>query len=100
MGLEIPRTAPEEDRLDQLCAVDLVSCFISARFFFSARWRTQVEIKRAAIAPKRAPGKKPASTALLGKEGQLVTVELEEEVESVLREDAETDEDTGVNVAP
>lgn len=76
-----------------------MSWFISAWCFFSARWRTQVEIKRAAIAPKSAPGKKPASTALLGKEGQLVSVELEE-VESAFREDAETDEDTGVKVAP
>lgn len=58
-----------------------------------------MEIKRAAMAPKRAPGKKPASTALLGKDGQLVTVELEEDVESAFR-DAETDEDTGVKVAP
>ena len=30
----------------------------------------QVEIMRAIIAPNRAPGKKPAITALLGKEGQ------------------------------
>jgi hypothetical protein len=66
----------------------------------SARWRTHVEIRSAAIAPKRAPGKKPAITALLGKEGQVVMVELEEEVESAFSDVVEMEEETGVKVAP
>lgn len=93
MGLEIPITAPEEERWDQALPV-LGSCNCCS--FFWARRRRQIDIRSAAIAPKRAPGKNPASTALLGKEGH-DTVVVRELVVS-FEEEADGDE-TGVKVA-
>lgn len=58
----------------------------------------QVDRRRAIIAPSRAPGKKPAITALLGKEGQdEVHVP---EVESAFMEEAETLPPIGVMDVP
>lgn len=58
--------APEEERWDQFGPV-LPSCISHSSF--RARRKHNV-IKRAATAPKTAPGKKPAAIAPAGKEGQ------------------------------
>lgn len=57
--------APEEERWDQLGPA-LPSCISHSSF--RVRRKQQV-IKRAATAPKTAPGKKPAAIAPAGKEG-------------------------------
>lgn len=57
--------APEEERWDQL-GPDLPSCISHSSFRVR---RKQKDIKRAATAPKTAPGKKPAARAPAGKEG-------------------------------
>jgi hypothetical protein len=92
MGPEIPITAPEEERWDQWRPVFGSVCW----FFLWARWRRQRVIRMERIAPKMAPGKKPARTAFVGKEGHVeerseVDVEFEEEDDG---------EDRGVNVVP
>jgi hypothetical protein len=93
MGPDIPITAPEEERWEDQWRPVLGSVW---RFFFWVRWRRQRVIRMARMAPKMAPGKKPARTALVGKEGHVdergeVDVEFEEE---------DGGEETGVNVVP
>lgn len=91
MGLEIPSTAPEEERWDQWRPVfGSWGCWV----FFWARWRRQIVVRMDRTAPKSAPGKKPARTALVGKEGHV------EETDSVEVELEEDGEEMGVKVAP
>ena len=68
MGFDMHNLAPEEERWDQLGPF-LPSCISHSSF--RAR-RKQKVIKRAATAPRTAPGKKPAARAPAGKEGQEV----------------------------
>lgn len=65
MGFDMHNIAPEEERWDQL-GPDLPSCISHSSFRVR---RKQKDIKRAATAPKTAPGKKPATIASAGKEG-------------------------------
>jgi hypothetical protein len=65
MGFEMHNMAPDEERSDQL-GPDLPS-WISHSSFFARR--KQRDIKRAATAPRTAPGKNPAAIAPGGKEG-------------------------------
>lgn len=67
IGLEIPINAPLEERSDQWGPG--FGSWISISLWRCVRRRTHSEINAAAIPPKIAPGKKPATTALLGKEG-------------------------------
>jgi hypothetical protein len=66
MGFDMHNIAPEEERWDQFGPV--LPSWIS-HSSFRARRKHNV-IKRAATAPKTAPGKKPAAIAPAGKEGQ------------------------------
>lgn len=66
MGFDMHNIAPEEERWDQL-GPDLPSCISHSSFRVR---RKQKDIRRAATAPKTAPGKKPAARAPAGKEGQ------------------------------
>ena len=68
MGFDMHNLAPEEERWDQLGPF-LPSCISHSSF--RAR-RKQKVIKRAATAPRTAPGKKPAAIAPAGKEGHEV----------------------------
>lgn len=86
IGPDIPRISPEDERWDQW-EENLGSCASSS--FLCARRRRQVVISSARIAPKAAPGKKPAAIALLGKEGQ-------EMLPAVAPEAAWEGDDTGV----
>lgn len=66
MGFDMHNIAPEEERWDQFGPA--LPSWIS-HSSFRARRKHNV-IKRAATAPKTAPGKKPAAIAPAGKEGQ------------------------------
>jgi hypothetical protein len=66
MGFDMHNIAPEEERWDQFGPV--LPSWIS-HSSFRARRKHNV-IKRAATAPKTAPGKNPAAIAPAGKEGQ------------------------------
>ena len=92
IGLEIPSIAPDEERWDQ-CNPDFGSWLCIS--LFCCRCRKQVDTRSARTAPKSAPGKKPATTALLGNDGHVDVSELLESVE------VEADgDDTGLKVAP
>lgn len=91
MGLEMPRTAPEEERWDQ--RIPLLGMFLGSWFsccFLRARRRRHVVIRRARTAPKTAPGKKPAATAPLGNaehdEGSAAAAAVERGVTAVPRD--------------
>lgn len=91
MGLDIPMTAPLDVRWDQ-CGTNLGSW---DWLFLCARRRRQVPMRRARTAPKMAPGKNPATTALAGKDSQ-VEVEAAGDgtiVNSALLEPVEVDGD-------
>lgn len=86
-------TAPVEVRWDQ-CDGNLDSRILVSAL--RARRRRQKDIKRAAAAPKTAPGKKPATMALIGKEGH----DSDRTADVVFVEAAADGDDIGVKVAP
>jgi hypothetical protein len=86
-------TAPVEVRWDQCDGNFDSRILISA---LRARRRRQRVIKRAAAAPKIAPGKKPATMALLGKEGH----DSDRTADVAFVEAAADGDDIGVKVAP
>ena len=91
----MPTRAPEEDRWVQ--SIRGLGSWIWVSFLW-ARCRAQSIIKRAAMAPNIAPGKKPTAIAAAGYSGQ----DAERSEDAVVLADFSADEDgdgTGVMVA-